>query len=322
MIPSSGCPERQVLERFLLGHISGDEGDRLSDHLQHCARCCEVVTALQSEDTLVQALRGVEHFVQEAGDDVVEGLRRKLKSLPPPVLGTALESLMAGRASGESSPNAAEELTDFLAPPGGPGEIGRLGPYRLLKVLGAGGMGIVFEAVDPQLQRRVAVKVLKPALAASAAARRRFLREAQATAACAHDHIVAVHQVGEDRGIPFLVMPLLEGETLQMRLAREGQLRVAEVLRIGREAAEGLAADHQAGLIHRDINPANLWLEGAGGRVKIMDFGLARAAEYGDGLTQPGTAMGTPPYIAPEQARGIAWRRGGRRSAAPTRPAC
>src|SRR4051812_16155442 len=180
---------------------------------------------------------------------------------------------------------AKKETYAFLAPPQQPDELGRLGPYRVLAVLGAGGMGIVFRAEDPQLARLVALKAMLPALAASDSARQRFLREARAAAAIKHDHIVTIHQVGEDRGAPFLAMEFLEGEPLDARLQREGKLPVAEVLRIGREIALGLAAAHKRELIHRDIKPANVWLEGdpgalatgVGGRVKILDFGLARA---------------------------------------------
>ena len=107
----------------------------------------------------------------------------------------------------------------------------------------------------------MALKAMLPGLAASDSARQRFLREARAAAAIKHDHIVTIHQVGEDRGVPFLAMEFLEGEPLDARLKREGKLPVAEVLRIGREIAEGLAAAHKRGLIHRDIKPANIWLE-------------------------------------------------------------
>jgi WD40 repeat protein len=184
------------------------------------------------------------------------------------------------------------------------GELGRLGPYRVVKVLGTGGMGVVFQARDPDLERFVALKAMKPALAASDSSRRRFLREARATAALEHDHIVHIYQVAEDRGIPYLAMPMLKGETLEDRLRRDKPLPAAEVLRIGREVAEGLAAAHQAGLIHRDIKPSNIWLEGERGRVKILDFGLARAEADGSQLTQTGAVAGTPEYMAPEQAQG------------------
>ncbi len=202
-------------------------------------------------------------------------------------------------------PDARErELCEFLAPAQAPDELGRLGPYRVLEVLGAGGMGVVFRAEDPELRRPVALKAMLPSLGASQSARKRFLREAQAAAAITHDNIVHIYQVGEDRGAPFIAMQFLDGESLEARLRRERRLPVAEALRIGRETAEGLAAAHERGLIHRDIKPANLWLEGAKGRVKVLDFGLARGAADEGHLTQSGAIVGTPAYMAPEQAGG------------------
>jgi hypothetical protein len=195
-------------------------------------------------------------------------------------------------------------LFDFLAPPQCPDELGRLGPYRVLNVLGNGGMGVVFEAEDPQLRRKVALKAMLPTLAASETARQRFLREAQMAAAIEHDHIVHIYQVGEDRGVPFIAMAFLKGEPLDRRLARQTQLPLHEVIRIGRETAAGVAAAHKQGLIHRDIKPANLWLEAETGRVKILDFGLARAAVDTAHLTQSGAIVGTPAYMAPEQVNG------------------
>ncbi len=193
------------------------------------------------------------------------------------------------------------KLAGILAPPQRPDEIGRLGGYRVLKVLGAGGMGVVFLAEDVQLKRPVALKAMLPTLAEETTHRQRFLRKAQAAAAVEHDHVVPIFQVGQDRGVPFLAMPLLKGESLEARLRREGKLSLAEVVRIGREIAEGLAAAHERGLVHRDIKPGNVWLEGDKGRVKILDFGLARALEDGAPLTQPGAVLGTPAYMAPEQ---------------------
>ncbi|MGH7173426.1 MAG: serine/threonine-protein kinase, partial [Gemmataceae bacterium] len=191
----------------------------------------------------------------------------------------------------------------FLAPPQGPEEVGRLGPYLIRKTLGTGAMGIVFEAEDVHLKRRVALKVMKPSLAAQAEFHRRFLREAQLAAAIDHEHIVTIYQVGEDRGIPFLAMKLLQGEELEDRLKRTGgRLPLAEVLRIGREIAEGLSAAHAQGLVHRDIKPANIWLEEGHDRVKIVDFGLARGTGADAHFTQAGAVIGTPSYMAPEQA--------------------
>jgi hypothetical protein len=181
--------------------------------------------------------------------------------------------------------------------------MGRLGPYRVLKVLGGGGMGVVFQAQDPRLQRFVALKVMKPTLAASDAARERFLREARAAAAIEHQNIVTIYQVDEDRGVAYLAMQLLNGETLEDRLQRQKTLPIQDVLRVGREVAEGLAAAHARGLMHRDIKPANIWLESESGRVKILDFGLARACGEVH-VTQQGAIVGTPAYMAPEQVEG------------------
>jgi serine/threonine protein kinase len=197
-------------------------------------------------------------------------------------------------------------LTDFLAPPQADDELGRLGKYRVLRILGHGGMGVVYLAEDPKLKRSVAIKAILPTLAASDSAGKRFLREAQAMAAVKHDHIATIYQVDEERGIPFLAMEFLAGQPLDERLKRDGKLPVPEVLRIGREIAEGLEAAHATGLIHRDIKPANVWLEAPRGRVKILDFGLARAVSQDAGLTQQGAIVGTPAFMAPEQGRGEA----------------
>jgi serine/threonine protein kinase len=166
-------------------------------------------------------------------------------------------------------------------------------------------MGIVFQAEDPQLKRQVAIKALKPSVAYNEMSRRRFFREAEATAHVEHDHIVTIYHVGEERGVPYLTMKLLQGESLDDRLKREGGwLALSEVLRIGREICEGLAVAHDRNLIHRDIKPANIWLEAPKDRVKILDFGLARINSTDGRLTPAGTLMGTPAYMAPEQASG------------------
>lgn len=195
----------------------------------------------------------------------------------------------------------------FLAPPEKTGDIGRLAQYRILKQLGRGGMGVVYQGLDTELNRVAALKVMHPEYAASEEARVRFKREAQAAAKLKHDHIVTIYQVGEERQIPFLAMEFLAGKSLDEWLRPDRRASVAETLLIGKQIAKGLAAAHKAGLVHRDIKPANLWLEAPRGRVKILDFGLARnAAPDKADLTQYGSVVGTPAYMAPEQARGEA----------------
>ena len=187
----------------------------------------------------------------------------------------------------------------------------RIGDYILLRILGEGGMGTAYLAKDVRIGRQVAIKTMKPELA-SPATRERFLREAGAAAAIEHDNIVPIWHVGEADGSPFIVMPFLQGETLEARLKREPITPLGMLLKVALEVAEGLRAAHKKGLIHRDIKPANVWLEGdltapevaeRVRRCKILDFGLARSMSGTDmQLTMSGTILGTPAYMAPEQA--------------------
>ena len=190
------------------------------------------------------------------------------------------------------------------------GCLGTIGPYEVLDVIGRGGMGIVLRAIDPKLNRVVAVKVLLPELAVNPNARRRFLREAQAAAAISHPHVVTIHAVDDTHADangkpvpPYLVMECVVGQSLQQKLDRVGSLRLTEILRISRQIGEGLAAAHKQGLIHRDIKPANILLENGVERVKITDFGLARAIDDIT-VTRTGEVSGTPQYMSPEQACG------------------
>lgn len=167
-------------------------------------------------------------------------------------------------------------------------------------------MGLVFQAEDPQLVRSVALKVMRPEVAVNGQFRARFFREARSAAALKHDNVVTIYQVGEDRGVPFLAMEFLKGKSLETWLRPDRRPSVIETLVIGRQLARGLAAAHERGLIHRDIKPANIWLESPGGRVKILDFGLARPSnDDATPLTQANAILGTPAYMAPEQARGL-----------------
>lgn len=183
-------------------------------------------------------------------------------------------------------------------------ELGRLGDYRLIAVMGAGGMGIVYRAEDSKLKRAIALKVMRPEIAASETSRKRFLREAQSAARIDHENIVTIYQVDEDNGVPFIAMRYLNGETLKTKLRREGRIDSRVVADVGRQVATGLAAAHEQGLIHRDIKPENIWMEAETGRVKILDFGLARTPDADVRLTQSGLVVGTPKYMSPEQATG------------------
>jgi eukaryotic-like serine/threonine-protein kinase len=192
---------------------------------------------------------------------------------------------------------------DFLEPARRPDSLGRLGHFEVMEVLGQGGFGIVYRALDESLQRVVAIKVLAPQLATTSPARKRFLREARASAQVRHENVVQVYAV-EEQPLPYLAMEFIPGETLQQRLDRVGPLEVPEILRIGQQIALGLAAAHAMDLIHRDIKPANVLIETSPqAHIKITDFGLARAADDAT-LSSSGAVVGTPMYMSPEQAKG------------------
>ncbi|WP_197740760.1 serine/threonine-protein kinase [Tuwongella immobilis] len=188
----------------------------------------------------------------------------------------------------------------------------QIGQFPILGLLGEGGMGRIYAGIDPNLNRQVAIKVMRPETASKPEARQRFLREARAAAAVEHEALVPIYHVGEYEGIPYLVMPLLQGQSLDQLLSMVRILPIEWTLRLGVHVAQGLAAAHAAGLIHRDIKPANIWIEltPSGNqpqtlrRARILDFGLARSVQASDALTGSGVIIGTPSYMAPEQAAG------------------
>jgi Leucine-rich repeat (LRR) protein len=215
--------------------------------------------------------------------------------------GTAA-TLLVGKERPEQ-PVSDEVSLEYLQPAARPDSLGRLSHYEVLEVLGHGAFGTVLKAFDEKLQRVVAIKVLAPELAATSPARKRFLREARASAAIRHENVVSIHAVDDDP-LPYLVMEFIPGRTLQQRLDKQGPLDVQDVLRLGKQIAYGLAAAHARDLIHRDVKPGNILLDtSVNDQVKITDFGLARAADDAS-VTQSGMIAGTPLYMAPEQALG------------------
>jgi len=177
--------------------------------------------------------------------------------------------------------------------------------YVVESEIGQGGFAHVFSVTDRKLQRRIAVKVLRPEFTANADSVRRFIREAESAAKINHPHILPIYFVGEKAGLVYFAMPLVDGETLDARLRREGQLAEAEVIRLGSEIADALAEAHTHGLVHRDIKPQNVMLQGPKKRAMVMDFGIAKAAAgSGEKLTGTGVIIGSPHYMSPEQAGG------------------
>ena len=288
------CPDRDSWYRFHAGSLVTAEVDELADHLSDCSSCLNVMHSMKTDDLFAPLRQQTPSLSdQETWDHISEELIRRLHDM----------LLLTGEHASTESYHPVEDDLDFLDPPQQEGEIGRLGSYRLLKNLGSGGMGIVFLAEDVKLKRKVALKVIKPELAKRPSAGERFLREARAMASVKNEHIVAIYHVEEHDQLPYLVMELLEGETLAQRLAREGRLAVSEAVRLSQQLCRGLAAAHEKGLIHRDIKPENLWLTPTG-QLKMLDFGLAKGMNVDQRLTLSGTLVGTPTYMSPEQARG------------------
>ena len=193
---------------------------------------------------------------------------------------------------------------DFLSASTNPDAIGRLGNYDITHVIGSGGMGVVFAAHDPKLDRTVAIKVLSRHLVSSSKARARFSREARAAAGVKHPNVVTIHSVEEHHGFPFLVMEYIDGITLHEKIVGVDELSPIEILRISSQIASGLAAAHERGVVHRDIKPANVMLEGRLEEVKITDFGLARIMVDNTEISLANETVGTPSFMSPEQASG------------------
>jgi predicted Ser/Thr protein kinase/ABC-type cobalamin/Fe3+-siderophores transport system ATPase subunit len=215
--------------------------------------------------------------------------------------------LARGAPAGALIPRTIERRPDDDAPfealPPGASVAAR---YRVVRRLGEGGMGVVYEVEHTLLGRTFALKTLHAAMAARSDAVRRFLGEARALAALGHEGIVEVVDVGSDEaGTPFLVMPLLRGETLEALLERERTLSIELAMRLSDEIARALAFAHGKGVVHRDIKPANVFLvgepSGAGPRVKLLDFGIAKLLDVDSTRTSTGVLLGTPRYMAPEQ---------------------
>jgi hypothetical protein len=284
------CPDRPTLQALLDDALPADRQGALAEHLDDCAACRARLDELamppgsarhDDEDAALQALASARPLPR----DLIDSWRRGNPTNP-----------------GRPALDATSEVLGRLEPARLPDELGRLGSYRVLRVLGQGGMGVVLLAEDPALGRPVAVKLMRPELAAHPEARERFLREARSAAAVRHEGVVVIHAV-EGGDPPYLVMEYVEGRSLQQRIEQEGPLPADEVARLGAQVAEGLAAAHACGLVHRDVKPANILLDTRTGRARLTDFGLARGGDD-PGLTQIGFVAGTPDYIAPEQAAG------------------
>ena len=270
----------EVYQRLLEDKLSSREERSVTEHIEGCTDCQSKLEAIAEADI--------------GWDDVRRFLRQEDM--------TTCRDAGSITATSHASSDHVDRL-GFLGESNEPGSLGRFGRYEIREILGSGGMGVVMRGFDPALDRQSAIKVLAPELATNAAARHRFSREAKSAAAVVHEHVVPIQTVDEENGLPYLVMPVIEGNSLEQRVGQSGPLKIQEVLRIGSQVAAGLAAAHGQGLVHRDVKPANILLENGVERVMITDFGLARAVDDAN-MTQSGVIAGTPQYMSPEQARG------------------
>ncbi len=272
------------LQKLLMESLPEREENAIANHLSDCADCRREFEVLAADTD----------WWSEATERLCRSAARRF---PNSRFGLSHDD--------EAFSFSTDFAVDFLEPSDDADALGRLGEYEIREVIGHGGMGVVLKGFQQELHRHVAVKVLSPHLATSGAARRRFAREAQATAAVVHPHVMAIHSVNASAKLPYLVMPFVDCQSLQERIDQQGPLGLKEILRIGMQTALGLAAAHDQGLVHRDVKPANILLETNVDRVLLTDFGLARAVDDAT-LTRTGIIAGTPQYMSPEQANGDA----------------
>lgn len=289
--------DKALLRQSLDDVLSDDQEERLTVHLAECETCRRQLESLAAqEDQWHQIGLALQ---QEASGHIsptlIKGGLSETDRDPDPS--------DADEQSEASESHSIEFAIDFLKPSDNPDALGRLGSIEIRQFIGRGGNGIVLKGFQPELLRLVAVKVMAPHLATSAAARKRFAREARAAAAVVHPNVMPILHVDSAGQLPFLVMPYVDCESLQDRLDRDGSLPLLDVLQIGLQIARGLAAAHAQGLVHRDVKPANILLERGVERVMLTDFGLARTADDAS-LTRSGLIAGTPQFMSPEQARG------------------
>ncbi|MEL6105622.1 MAG: protein kinase [Planctomycetota bacterium] len=296
------CEDVRTRQPELVLGIVSDEAS-LIEHVNQCPRCQQQFDEFTSGEEWQQL-----GDVLRAGGDYDSPTQSDVSNHSD-----ASNPSRDGDASNKSQPvdfanrptiANTDAFLSYLSPTDDPSSLGRIGNMEVYGVIGHGGAGIVYKAHDAALGRNVAIKLLNPALADQESARTRFAREARAMAAITHEHIVPVYAVDEHNEVPYLVMEYVPGGTLAQRLER-GPLDVVETVRVGLQIARGLAAAHRLGVVHRDVKPSNILLDPGVERVRVADFGLARA--FSDQTqTESGTLLGTPQFMSPEQVRGEA----------------
>ncbi len=309
------CPKESVLVEYAQGTLDPQQAEHVKSHLDGCEPCTDALEWIQSHRI---PATGDESAIGSGASSLGRSAARSVERDGPSTASAVFPDPSMTRELDQEGPESHDyKLSDvtasehrarfdfsILGPPSNPESLGRLRNYEVLGVVGHGGMGLVFKAFDEQLRRTVAIKMPTRELAANPTARRRFIREARAAAAVNHPNVVIIHAVEEQENSPFLVMEFISGKSLRERLHDKDRLEPLEVIRLAAQIAAGLAAAHAQGVIHRDIKPGNVMLENGVERVKITDFGLARATIDNVELTSRELAVGTPAYMSPEQVTG------------------
>ena len=312
------CPDRDTLVDFLLGKLPVPELESCEIHLSKCPPCADTIRSLDQSDTMTELTRDAfigltpdcdlnqslpETSTQNSIDEVA------VKDLVGKMREWALDSKTGLKPGVQTERDLNDRATEVQCLLGqneseqdGDSTIGRLAHYRIERLLGAGSTGVVYLATDENLNRPVALKVLRPSL--GQAARERFLAEAQAAAAIDHPNVVSIYHVGTEGKLAYIAMNWSQGETLEQCLGRDDALPSDQVRELGRQISQGLSAAHDLGLIHRDIKPANIWIHSDSRRYTILDFGLVRTTDEDPQMTCTGMIAGTPSYMSPEQSRG------------------
>lgn len=296
------CPDSALLQVIRKGSISPEQELEIAQHLEQCAQCrsvVEMISLVDDSDLMTEPSIG-----DDKAEPIPTDVEAKLAELHQQGDDADDDSESDEESVGHSSGDGKDAFVIELCQPSpNPDSIGRIGDYDLFERIGHGGMGVVYRGRDSRLGRDVALKLLKPRLAADNVFVERFLREAQAAAGINHRNVITVHAIEFADGIPVIVMEYVQGESLRARIRRLGPLPLSDVARLGSQIADGLAAAHDQKVTHRDVKPANILLMAETDEVRITDFGLAHA-EGASRLTRSGTLLGTPRYMSPEQARG------------------
>ena len=275
---NKSCYKQETLSQLLAQQTDEVMEQEMLHHIEGCSKCRNALERISGGGPLQDEMR--EHL---ACDEFSCSPHESVQAI-------------------ETEPDI-ESIRSFLGPSDDPTKMGRIAGFEICGIIGFGSSAVVFKAFDPRLNRYVAIKTLLPQFCHHGSARSRFEREGKAIASVKDENVIPVYAVDEYRGQPYLVMQYMPDGSLREYLRKNGPLDSESVICIGQQIARGLAAAHRSGVIHRDVKPANVLLDGGVSKAKVTDFGLARVQDDA-GMTHSGAISGTPAFMSPEQTRG------------------